>query len=86
LEQIRDSQWLTAMRRDIDPGVAACRATCEYFSICGGGAPMNKLSENGSFNSTQTVFCSLIQMAAADVVMASARELQRTWEPATATV
>jgi uncharacterized protein len=86
LEQIRDSQWLTAMRRDIDAGVAACRATCEYFSICGGGAPMNKLSENGSFNSTQTVFCSLIQMAAADVVLASARELQRTWEPATATV
>jgi len=84
MEQIRDSQWLAAMQGDIDAGVAACRASCEYFSICGGGAPMNKLSENGSFNSTKTAFCSLIQMAAADVVLASARELQRTWQPETA--
>ncbi len=84
MEQIRDSQWLAAMQRDIDAGVAACRASCEYFSICGGGAPMNKLSENGSFNSTKTVFCSLIQMATADVVLSSARELQRTWEQETA--
>lgn len=84
MEQIRDSRWLAAMQRDIDAGVAACRANCEYFSICGGGAPMNKLTENGSFNSSQTVFCSLIQMAAADVVLASARELQRTWQAETA--
>jgi uncharacterized protein len=67
------------MQRDIDAGVAKCRASCEYFSICGGGAPMNKLTENGSFDSTKTVFCSLIQMAAADVVLASARELQKSW-------
>jgi uncharacterized protein len=84
MQQLRDSQWLAAMQSDIDAGVAACRASCEYFSICGGGAPMNKLSENGSFNSTKTVFCSLIQMAAADVVLASAHELQRTWERETA--
>ncbi len=86
MEQIRDSRWLAAMQRDIDAGVAMCRANCEYFSICGGGAPMNKLTENGSFNSSKTVFCSLIQMAAADVVLASARELQRTWQPETAEV
>ena len=85
MEQIRDSQWLAAMQRDIDAGVAKCRASCEYFSICGGGAPMNKLTENGSFDSTKTVFCSLIQMAAADVVLASARELRRTWRPEVAT-
>jgi uncharacterized protein len=84
MQQLRDSQWLAAMQSDIDAGVSACRASCEYFSICGGGAPMNKLSENGSFNSTKTVFCSLIQMAAADVVLASAHELQRTWEQETA--
>lgn len=82
LEQIRDSRWLAAMQRDIDAGVAACRASCEYFSVCGGGAPVNKLSENGSFRSTQTVFCSLVQMAAADLVLASARELERSWAPA----
>jgi uncharacterized protein len=85
MEQIRDSRWLAAMQRDIDAGVEKCRANCEYFSICGGGAPMNKLTENGSFDSTKTVFCSLIQMAAADVVLASACELQRTWQPEAAT-
>ena len=82
MEQIRDSRWLAAMQRDIDAGVAACRASCEYFSVCGGGAPMNKLSENGSFRSTKTTFCSLVQMAAADLVLASARELERNWDPA----
>jgi uncharacterized protein len=74
MEQIRSSPALEAMQRDIDAGVEACRASCEYFSICGGGAPMNKLSENGSFRSTKTNFCSLVQMAAADLVLASARE------------
>jgi uncharacterized protein len=74
MEQIRCSPALAAMQRDIDAGVEACRASCEYFSICGGGAPMNKLSENGSFRSTRTTFCSLVQMAAADLVLASARE------------
>jgi hypothetical protein len=42
---------------------------------------MNKLSENGSFRSTRTTFCSLLQMAAADLVLATARELQRSWDP-----
>ena len=84
MQQIRDSQALAAMQRDIDAGVDACRANCEYFSVCGGGAPMNKLSENGSFNSTQTTFCSLIQIAAADLVLASTRELERTWQPSMA--
>ncbi|HEX3403650.1 MAG TPA: cyclophane-forming radical SAM/SPASM peptide maturase GrrM/OscB [Acetobacteraceae bacterium] len=85
MEQMLGSAGLVAMQRDIDAGVAACRTGCEYFSVCGGGAPMNKLSENGSFSSTQTTFCSLIQMAAADLVLASARELQRNWDPAKAT-
>lgn len=74
MEQLRDSPWLAAMQRDIDAGVEQCRTSCEYFSICAGGAPMNKLTENGTFRSAQTTFCSLVQMAAADVVLASARE------------
>ena len=60
MEQLRDSSSLAAMQRDIDAGVDACRTGCEYFSVCGGGAPINKLSENGSFRSAQTTFCSLI--------------------------
>ena len=84
MQQIRGSQALAAMQRDIEAGVEACRESCEYFSVCGGGAPMNKLSENGSFRSTQTTFCSLIHIATADLVLASARELGRTWQPSMA--
>ena len=57
--------------RDIQEGVEACARGCEYFSVCGGGAPVNKLSENGSFRSTRTVFCAMTQMAPVDVVLAA---------------
>ena len=42
---------------DIKKGVNSCHKSCEYFSLCGGGAPSNKLYENGTFNSTETKFC-----------------------------
>jgi uncharacterized protein len=71
---------VSALQRDIAAGVAACRATCEYFSVCGGGAPVNKLSENGSFRSTRTMFCALTQMAPVDVVLASVNEFEHGLE------
>jgi uncharacterized protein len=74
-EQMNDSPALAAMLRDIAAGVAACAAGCDYFSVCGGGAPINKLAENGSFASTSTVFCALTQMAPADVVLGSVDDL-----------
>jgi uncharacterized protein len=42
---------------DILSGVRACAATCEYFQLCGGGAPVNKLNETGSFASDVTNYC-----------------------------
>jgi uncharacterized protein len=54
----------------IAAGVARCRAECDYFAFCGGGAPVNKLCENGSFDSTETLFCRLNRKALADVVLA----------------
>ena len=68
----------SALQRDIAAGVEACRQSCDYFSVCGGGAPVNKLSENGSFRSTRTMFCALTQMAPVDVVLASVKELDRS--------
>ena len=57
------------MRDDIDAGVAMCREKCEYFSVCGGGEPVNKLAENGSFASTETTYCRLTKMRATDLVL-----------------
>jgi len=42
---------------DIQAGVERCRGECEYFDLCGGGAPANKYFENGSFASSATQYC-----------------------------
>ena len=69
LEDMRHSRPMMSMTRDIAAGVEACRQECEYFSVCGGGAPVNKLAENGSFTGTRTSFCSLTQMVPIDLIL-----------------
>ena len=46
-----------SIARDILAGVDACQRSCEYFEYCGGGAPVNKLTENGDFASAETLYC-----------------------------
>jgi uncharacterized protein len=69
------------MSSDIARGLSKCRETCEYYSLCGGGAPVNKYFENGSFDSTETMFCRLNRKAIVDVVV---NKLQRPVGLATA--
>jgi uncharacterized protein len=69
LEEMRRSAAMHAMSRDIAAGVELCRQSCEYFSVCGGGAPVNKLFENGSFNSARTSFCDLTQKVPIDLIL-----------------
>src|SRR6266851_2879035 len=57
------------MLADINAGVELCRRSCEYFSVCGGGEPVNKLAENGSYVSTETTFCRMTKMRATDLVL-----------------
>ena len=57
------------MRNDIEAGVAMCRERCQYFSVCGGGEPVNKLAENGTFASTETTYCRLTKMRGTDLVL-----------------
>jgi uncharacterized protein len=54
---------------DIRKGVEMCREGCGYFSVCGGGEPVNKLAENGSFVSTETTYCRLTKMRVTDLVL-----------------
>ena len=76
LDQMRQSPAMLAMISDISAGVEACRKECGYFSICGGGAPVNKLSENGTFASTQTSFCNLIQITPADLILGAFQQME----------
>jgi uncharacterized protein len=80
LEDMRCSQSMIAMSRDIAAGVQACQNDCEYFSVCGGGAPVNKLAENGTFRSTRTEFCGLTQMVPIDLILDAFARLKVTMD------
>jgi uncharacterized protein len=69
----------SAFLRDIQAGTAACQAGCEYFSVCGGGAPVNKFFENGKFDSTTTSFCTLTQMVPTDLILEAFDKLEQNW-------
>lgn len=77
LDDMLSSAGMQAMMRDIHAGVEACRATCDYYSVCGGGAPVNKLSERGDFGATRTSFCSLTQMAPVDLILKAFENAER---------
>jgi uncharacterized protein len=57
------------MWSDIETGTAMCRTTCAYFSLCLGGAPVNKLAELGTFAGSETLHCRLSHQAIADSVL-----------------
>lgn len=69
---------------DISQGTTLCRSGCPYFSVCGGGAPINKLYEKHSFAVMETHHCRLTVQAVADVVLsAMEREIGMESLPAT---
>jgi uncharacterized protein len=85
LAEIHEACLQSALYRDIQQGVAACRETCEYFSVCGGGAPVNKLFENGAFIGTRTSFCTLTQIVPTDLILEAYDCLEQSWIPPQAT-
>ena len=68
-------------------GTEACRRTCRYFDYCGGGAPVNKLFENGSLASAETLYCRSMVQWPIELVLAQAeaRRLPPTATPAATT-
>lgn len=57
------------VRTDIQKGVRLCRNSCKYYSVCGGGSPSNKYYENGRFDSTDTLFCTLQRKVLVDLLL-----------------
>ena len=65
LLSLLDSQKFNRVAADIYEGVKRCEQSCQYFGLCGGGAPSNKYFENGTFASSETMYCrTSIQMPA----------------------
>ncbi|MDV3349034.1 GRRM system radical SAM/SPASM domain protein [Leptolyngbyaceae cyanobacterium CCMR0082] len=69
LNTIADNPKFQQINHDIQAGIHRCRQQCEYFSLCGGGAPANKYFENGSFNSTETMYCRYTQKILTDILL-----------------
>jgi uncharacterized protein len=69
LEDVFSRQSFQRMWADIEAGTKMCQASCSYFDLCLGGAPSNKLAENGSFATAETTYCRLRHQALADVIL-----------------
>jgi len=79
LDEIHAACLQSALYRDISAGTRACASGCSYFSVCGGGSPVNKLFENGSFTGTATSFCTLTQMVPTDLILEAYDRLEQSW-------
>lgn len=69
-ESVLASHSFRAVWAEIEAGTNRCKRSCAYFDLCLGGAPGNKLAENGTFDSTETMFCRHAHMAVVDTVLA----------------
>jgi uncharacterized protein len=69
LDAVMRSAPFRRAQSEIATGVESCRATCRYFEVCGGGAPANKMMENGSLATSETMFCRLSVQSAADALL-----------------
>jgi uncharacterized protein len=69
LLDILDDERFKAAYGEICRGVERCASECEYFQYCGGGTPVNKLSEKGALDATETNFCKLTKKAWIDTCL-----------------
>jgi uncharacterized protein len=68
-EQFASDECFRRSQREVAAGVAACKATCRYFSVCGGGSPVNKLCEKGDLSAAETEYCRLSIQSPADALL-----------------
>lgn len=76
---LEDKRFLAAFA-EICQGVARCAEECEYFRACGGGAPVNKLSETGRLDTTETNFCRLTKKTWVDACLQFASSTDSRFE------
>ncbi|MGF9763990.1 cyclophane-forming radical SAM/SPASM peptide maturase GrrM/OscB [Microvirga sp. 0TCS3.31] len=67
--EARKSNKFQQIWDEVREGVELCKSCCEYYPVCGGGAPANKFFETGSFAVTETMHCKLNIQAVAKVSM-----------------
>lgn len=70
LEDFAMSKAFRRINHLVSRGVSACKTSCRYFGVCGGGSPVNKFCEKGDLAATETEFCKLSTQASADALLA----------------
>jgi uncharacterized protein len=69
IEQAESSPVFRLLDEEIRAGVSKCARECQYFRVCGGGAPANKHGELGTMDAATTKFCECMVKATADIVL-----------------
>jgi len=69
LDDFSNTEAFLRASREIARGVADCKRSCRYFALCGGGSPVNKLSEKGDMSATETEFCRLTTQTSVDALL-----------------
>ncbi|WP_426534059.1 cyclophane-forming radical SAM/SPASM peptide maturase GrrM/OscB [Bradyrhizobium sp. McL0615] len=69
LDDFSNTEAFLRASREIAQGVADCKRSCRYFAVCGGGSPVNKLSEKGDMSATETEFCRLTTQTSVDAFL-----------------
>jgi uncharacterized protein len=69
LADVEKSARFQAILNEINAGINNCKKSCDYFPVCGGGSPSNKLSENGDLKSTRTLYCKLKVQTLTDLAL-----------------
>ena len=69
LESVCHHPKFIQLYQDITNGIHLCQENCQYFKLCGGGAPSNKYWENGTFTCSETMACQYNKQVVVDVVV-----------------
>ena len=72
------SERFARLWRAIVAGTRACERSCGHYGFCGGGAPANKLYENGDLASTETLYCRTMVKRPFDAVLGRLEQLCQT--------
>lgn len=68
-DDIIESERFQVQMQEVSEGVKKCAKECEYFDFCGGGAPANKFYENGTFASSETMYCFITRKTLIDLML-----------------
>ena len=69
IENIFQNEVFRQVNTDVQRGVDLCRSTCQYWSLCGGGAPSNKYFETGRLDVAETKHCRIHVKVLADTIL-----------------